>query len=187
MIGLRHICNCLTVLLLSTFLLSCVDNRYEFEENYLKCFYASYPADLRDRFKDVEDLLVKHSILRDTTATSYMNLLVEFKEQRARPYVITEGLAADFELLKPLPASMQCQEEDSDFQKGLKESKFYQVIVAVDEVEKQSLPPQEFLAGRLGSIFDVKDFEQEFYRDMALMSVYGDINTEIRFNPQKYR
>jgi len=166
-------------------LLGC-EKEHEFEDNFLTCFYASYPG-VKTKLDSIELFFVKYNILGDSTAESYMRTLEAFCATDTIPFEMSEELVRDFRALQLIPTSMNCLDKRLYKEKGFEHSKFYRLIMMFDRLEASQLPPETYFRKELPIIFTKEDFEHRFYRYLGLMYGYGMIKSEINFHPERFR
>ncbi len=171
---MKQICIFLGIFL---FVTACAQSDYDYklENTILDCFYQHHKdnnIDVKSSIDKIEDVLIKHKILKDNTGESYIHIIEQIRDNNDLK-IDNPDLRADINSIGYIPSGVFCRDtsyatlfDSSD----LAISKFKYVIGIFDSIQVKGDISSSHIAEEILEVFNAKDFENEFYRTLGLVT-----------------
>ena len=177
---MKHFFLIATLLLLLT---SCGQpSNSEIEPILLKCLIQSYQnkqIDINSELDKLEDYLIENGSLKSSSGQSYYDFYNQIVELDDIPVTLDYD---KFENIYKLTPSEFYQVDCLEQLKGIdttafKKTKYYQMTVAIQKATVNGATPSK-IASAIISVLNLSDFEEAYYRDIALLTIAYTSNAD---------
>ncbi len=159
------------------FIIGCgqVDYDYKTENAILDCFYKFYAdndIDIKSSVDSIENVLIKHKILKDKTGKSYISVLEQIRDGNLHDFQNAD-LISDINSIFYIPSSVSCNsltESVLSEEEIASASKLNQLNSIFDTIRSKGNVSATLIADEILEILEAKDFENDFYRTLGLVS-----------------
>ncbi len=170
--------NKIKVLYIGLCLLFCgCESQYDYavEEKILLCFYnhleeLGKKQEVKMAIEELEKVYIKYGILKNKSARSYIRFIENLKNPDAQRILYNKNLIKELQLIDNLPAGIVCRNDIYADSSDLANTKLKYIISIMDTIGvSNNIISPEIIANAIVTHFVMKDFENEFYRVVAMI------------------
>lgn len=147
---------------------------YAFEQQLLDCYYHDL-GEIGNKEKialeELERVYIKYGILKNKSGRSYIRFIENMKNPDVLRIIYNKNLIKEIKALENLPDRFTCT--DSSYIKNVdfSHSKFKYITAITDTIDAKGDMPPEIISNAILVHFTTKDFENEYYKTLALLAL----------------